>query len=293
LPAEAHPADGGIRPEVVLRMPLPQDGAPPEDGSAGTVSAEPMGKLLDPFRLTYHAFAHRMVNRGCGRMFLGGAMTEAVPGLQEKLRDAIREKQLKDAQRPKTPRLPWLDLAKIIGLCIAMSVLYGVVHDQITARLCIEYFTVGHPPLVKTSSPTLLALCWGVVASWWVGLILGVPLAFICLHGSRPKLRAAQLLRPILLLLLLMAAASLVFGAIGYYRAKAGHMWLRPPLATRIPPEKHDLYLADLWAHAAAYCIGFFGGVVIWFSAWSRRRRLATEPAQPPRVLPGDEISRN
>jgi len=65
----------------------------------------------------------------------------------------------------------------IIAMCVAMAVAYGIVHDQITVRICLEYFTVGHPPVFPTSDPTLLALGWGVIATWWVGLLLGILLA--------------------------------------------------------------------------------------------------------------------
>ena len=47
---------------------------------------------------------------------------------------------------------------KITLLSIVAAVAYGIVHDQITARLCVEYFTVAHPPLIHTSSPTVLGL---------------------------------------------------------------------------------------------------------------------------------------
>ena len=61
----------------------------------------------------------------------------------------------------------------IVVLCIVSSVVYGIVHDQITARICVEYFTIGHPPVFETDDPTLLGLGWGVIATWWVGAGLG------------------------------------------------------------------------------------------------------------------------
>jgi hypothetical protein len=45
---------------------------------------------------------------------------------------------------------------KIILASVAAAIIYGIVHDQITARICIEYFTVFHPPVFLTQSPTLL-----------------------------------------------------------------------------------------------------------------------------------------
>ncbi|MBV8223051.1 MAG: hypothetical protein JO293_06785, partial [Candidatus Eremiobacteraeota bacterium] len=73
--------------------------------------------------------------------------------------------------------------ARIWVLCIAAAVLYGELHDQITARVCVEYFTIGHPPLFPTDDPTLLGLGWGVVATWWVGLVLGAGLAVAARAG--------------------------------------------------------------------------------------------------------------
>src|SRR5512142_351112 len=108
--------------------------------------------------------------------------------------------------------MEWL---KIIVLVIGAAIVFGIVHDQITARICVEYFTIGHPPLFPTTSPTLLALGWGVVATWWVGLPLGLLLAAAARLGARYKLTAVQLRRPMLVLLLAMGAAAGISGAIG------------------------------------------------------------------------------
>ncbi len=63
--------------------------------------------------------------------------------------------------------------AKIVVFSIVAVVAYGIIHDQITVRLCLEYFTVAHPPLFPTRSPTLLAICWGTVATVWAGMAAG------------------------------------------------------------------------------------------------------------------------
>jgi hypothetical protein len=85
-----------------------------------------------------------------------------------------------------------VEFAKIIAFGLFAAIAYGVIHDQVTARVCLEYFTIGHPALIRTSSPTLLALAWGFVATWWVGIPLGVIIAIAARHGGRPKLSAAQ-----------------------------------------------------------------------------------------------------
>ena len=105
---------------------------------------------------------------------------------------------------------------RIVALSIVAAVCYGIVHDQITARICVEYFTIGHPPVFGTDDPTLLGLGWGVIATWWVGLILGVPLAIAAQAGSRPKRDAGSLVVPLVWLLGVMAVCAVVAGFLGW-----------------------------------------------------------------------------
>jgi hypothetical protein len=55
---------------------------------------------------------------------------------------------------------------RIVMFSIACAVLYGVVHDQVTAHVCVEYFTVGHMSLLGLRDPTVLGLVWGIIATW-------------------------------------------------------------------------------------------------------------------------------
>ncbi|MGD9648140.1 MAG: hypothetical protein AB7U73_20685, partial [Pirellulales bacterium] len=152
---------------------------------------------------------------------------------------------------------------------------YGIAHDQVTARVSVEYFTIGHPPIFDTESPTLLALGWGIIATWWVGAMLSVPAVLTSRVGSWPKLSAADLRRPVLMLLAAMAVGSLAAGIAGYFAAEAGYVWLVEPLASEVPRDKQVRFLADLWAHNAAYGVGFVGGITICIWALVRRARLA------------------
>src|SRR5256885_1852272 len=126
----------------------------------------------------------------------------------------------------------------ILLLCVAAAIIYGILHDQVTAHVCVEYFTIGHPPVFDTDSPTLLAFGWGVIATWWVGVLLGVPLALAARAGSRPPRSTRSLLRPVLILLALMAAAAIVCGFIGYLLGRSGVVRLLEPLASRVAKNK-------------------------------------------------------
>jgi len=161
---------------------------------------------------------------------------------------------------------------KIMLLCLAAAVTYGICMDQITARVCVEYFTVGHPRIFQTEDPTLLAFGWGIVATWWVGLPLGVPAALVARAGSRPRLAARELLRPIGLLMLAMACFAGISGAVGYVlvRTWPGH---DRSLFLRLGEETYPRFMADAWAHGAAYLGGFVGGIVVLVWIWQERNR--------------------
>ena len=98
----------------------------------------------------------------------------------------------------------------IVLICVIAAVGYGIALDQLTARICVEYFTVGHPPIVGTDDPTLLAIGWGIIATWWVGVFLGVPLAVVARAGSWPRRSVGSLFRPVARLMLIMAVSALL-----------------------------------------------------------------------------------
>ena len=154
---------------------------------------------------------------------------------------------------------------------MAAAIAYGVAHDQVTARVCVEYFTIGHPPLIPSESPTLLALAWGVVATWWVGLPLGILLAIAARTGRSPAFTVSQVRGSVLRLLLVMAACALCAGVAGYLFAGAGLIALPDDLAERVPREAHYRFLADLWAHSASYAVGAIGGLVVVYRTFRRR----------------------
>lgn len=168
-----------------------------------------------------------------------------------------------------------METLKIVALCLLAAIAYGMLHDQVTARLCVEYFTIGHPPVFDTDSPTLLALGWGVIATWWVGFLLALPAALAARIGRWPRISAQGLYKPIAALLVMMALASFVAGGVGYLAAHSGRLFLYEPLASAVPQQKHALFLADAGAHLAAYAVGIFGGLALCPWILWRRKRLS------------------
>lgn len=164
-----------------------------------------------------------------------------------------------------------IEHAKIILLCIVAAVVYGIVHDQITVRICREYFTVFHPPVFPTQSPSLLAFGWGVIATWWVGLVLGLLLALAARAGSRPKLTAATLLHPIARLLIVMACSAFIGGISGFLLATYGLAREPEWMLSALAPSTYPRFMADWFAHNASYASGILGGIILCVLQYRRR----------------------
>lgn len=160
---------------------------------------------------------------------------------------------------------------KIVGLCVLAAVMYGIVHDQFTAHICVEYFSVFHPPVFRTNSPALLALGWGIIATWWMGAFLGVFLALAARAGSRKKVDAKELLRPISKLMLIMAALATVAGLAGWLLSQQGVIAPPPWVASALPASKHARFMADWWAHSTSYLVGLIGGVAVCIATFKGR----------------------
>ncbi len=168
-----------------------------------------------------------------------------------------------------------MQFLRIVLLCIFASCVYGIIHDQITARICVEYFTIGHPKIIESESPTLLAFAWGIRATAWMGGILGILIALAARAGSKFQLADRDLFRPVAILLGTMAISAFTFGLIGRTLATNKSIWLIGPLAEEIPPEKHIDFLTDAWAHSASYGAAALGGIVVIAYIIIRRLRSA------------------
>lgn len=164
----------------------------------------------------------------------------------------------------------------VVLIVVVAAVAYGVVHDQVTVRVSLEYFTIGHPPVFDTQSPTLLALGWGVLATWWVGVPLGFLLATASQSGRRmPPLPCRTVACLVGAVLVAMAIAAAISGTVGFVLASSNQLLLPEHLAALIPPAQHDRFFAARWAHGASYSVGIAGGLVTVAVAWFLRRRAA------------------
>jgi hypothetical protein len=162
----------------------------------------------------------------------------------------------------------WL---KIIALVMAAAIAYGIVHDQITIRVCPEYFTVAHPHIFRTSSLTLIALGWGVVATWWAGLAAGIALALAARGGSAQKFTWRRLVQPAIVLLAVMGVCATLAGFVGHWMASTGRIPSVQAWGLLLPVEKQPAFMADVFTHAMSYLVAGVGSLIIALAtAWQR-----------------------
>ena len=166
-----------------------------------------------------------------------------------------------------------MESLKIVAFSVAAAICYGILHDQVTAQVCVEYFTVAHPPVFPTQSPIWLSIGWGVIATWWVGMPLGALLSAAARIGDNPKLCAAELRRPIVLLMACCGLLAMLTGLIGAALVSASVVPVPGGWAEAIPPERHVAFSFAAWAHTASYLTGAVGGLfLVGRTAWLRGR---------------------
>jgi hypothetical protein len=174
-----------------------------------------------------------------------------------------------------------MKVVKIVALCIVGSVVYGILHDLVTAHVCVEYFSQFHPDVFHTDSPLLLALGWGVIATWWMGLFLGPIVGGAARAGQLPKLGWRDLVRPLATVFGISYAFAMVGLLVGYFLFPAipSQLYANVPRLQEVhlPPEREHLFMADLIAHNTSYIVSTLGalGLCVWCIV--RRIRLGRE----------------
>jgi hypothetical protein len=141
---------------------------------------------------------------------------------------------------------------------VLLTIVFGIALDMVTAHVAVEYFTVHHPPVVDSESPVVMALVWGVLASWWFGLIGAVIVWFVNSRKSRRVPWRTVLLwtaKAMAVLWLFMMAILVSVYLIGN---------LVPPESRRDTFEHDRRLMAVALTHMTEYVLG--GIVVLYLS---------------------------
>lgn len=188
-----------------------------------------------------------------------------------------------------------VESSKIVAGSIGAACIYGIANDQVSARVCPEYFTEGFnkqnvsyfpndgilgwvkKQLQTTKSPTKIGLIWGVIATWWMGAYLSVPVMIASRRGSWPQLTMENLIKPTGVALGFMGASSAIAGLVGYIKAKKGTVGKNPWDwgADGVPEQAMNRFIADSYAHQVAYASGALAGLGL--AAWAVLKRCSLQ----------------
>lgn len=102
----------------------------------------------------------------------------------------------------------------IIAVTFTASV-FGVIHDQVTFSISPEYYT--HLKFSQfgldfygNDNNRLLVIIVGILATWWIGLIMGIIFSLMSLFLKSPKEMIAKSIRAVLITLLVTIITSFV-----------------------------------------------------------------------------------
>lgn len=151
----------------------------------------------------------------------------------------------------------------ILFIAIVIACLFGIIHDHITYTISPEYYTkFKFSQFGLDSSPVIgnerhLVTLTGIIATWWVGAILGVVFSFTSLVLKTWKIMLKICLKAIGLTIGITA----LFSFSGYLCGK--FILLKSEALTNIYDMKDfDAFIKVGAIHTASY-IGGFAGMMI------------------------------
>lgn len=167
--------------------------------------------------------------------------------------------------------------AAFLVLAVVTAGTFGAIHDQISYTVSPEYFTkfkFFQFHLLDPEVPERLRVALvGVIASWWMGIPLGL------LAGAAGFLQptAAGMLRALLLSLAVIVGFTLLFalGGLVYGYTRTTHLNLHDYAGWFIPPRLvHPRnFICAGYMHNSAYLGGLLAVPVAWaFHIYYRRR---------------------
>ena len=151
----------------------------------------------------------------------------------------------------------WFEAGKFVLSVVAATCMLGIAIDVVTANVAVEYFSLFHPHVVDSDSPWALAVVWGVIASWWFGLISGVLVWWSNLRRKVPLARNVvmpMVVRAMVAIWLIMMGILVVtYMVVGFIGPAS-----KPPTF-----ESDRRLVAVAAAHAGEYVLGAIVTIVV------------------------------
>jgi hypothetical protein len=168
--------------------------------------------------------------------------------------------------------------AMLLGIGIMSA--FGMILDQISVRLCPEYFTALHSPIVGLTEPTLLGMAWGFLGSWWGGALWGYLAGVIATSETQfPPFTVRNLIRPMLVTISFVAIVTTITGLTVWRHAEMFEIHFVGWLTTAVPVERQKNAFIVACYHFSAYISAIVGGMTmcVWLG-WKRRQQPNTYP---------------
>ena len=162
---------------------------------------------------------------------------------------------------------------KIVVFCIFATLIYCVVHDQITASISADlYYLLANTD--GSHTPREMALAWGVSEGFRVGAIIGLGVAFAARFGKGQKYSVDSLFRPVCVAMTAVALCSLLAGTIVYSAGffRPGLFGISPNPDPSIIREEIRFHVAN-WMNGTSYVAGLLAGLTLMVHIWFLRRR--------------------
>lgn len=166
--------------------------------------------------------------------------------------------------------------SKTVVASVLTAIGYGLIHDQITIRICPQYFTIWHPFLFngEQNNLTLLALCWGVIATWWFGLFLALILGGLAVAGPRPLPPFRFVLRTICRILIWTAFGAALAGIAAWLTKAQAPTHVMGDVLYRLGPDFRRRFTIDLFIHNASYDVAPIAAIVYGLLLLKRRKDI-------------------
>jgi hypothetical protein len=166
----------------------------------------------------------------------------------------------------------WRNMPRFRAMLLGIVLLsgYAIVQDQFSARLCPEYFTVLHNPIVGLTDPTLLGITWGFLGSWWGGALLGYGAGLASTLGRHQPMTVKQLLKPMLCVIAFVAVCTTLAGISVAMNADGFSVQVHALSTETIPVQRHKAAFIVATYHLVAYAASVV--CIVWIA--NRRAKM-------------------
>lgn len=152
-------------------------------------------------------------------------------------------------------------LLRSIVCGIWVMVVYAVIQDQFSARLCPEYFTIFHNPIPGLTDPTLVGLSWGFLASWWGGAMMGCSAGLTASLGPKRPLPLSTLMIGMVGVMVLTGVVTALTGWATYQHVESFRPTFDPGMMQGVAPENERYVFIVAIYHLVAYAVAILGSI--------------------------------